>query len=90
MENKDLRKLLSELHDEIEKTPEVDEKGSQLLRDLKGDITTLLERSEEDPDTANLPITQNLESSLSHFEVTHPSLTTLISKLLESLSSSGI
>jgi len=90
MENKDLRTLLSELHDEIEKTQVVDEKGRELLRDLKGDITELIERSQENPEPTNLSITQNLDSTLSHFEVTHPSLTALISKLLESLSSSGI
>jgi len=90
MENKDLRTLLSELHDEIENIHEVDEKGLVLLRDLNADITALLERSEENPEPANVSIIQNLESSLSHFEVTHPSLTTLISKLLESFSSSGI
>jgi hypothetical protein len=90
MENKDLRKLLSELHNEIENTQEVDEKGLELLRDLKVDITALLDRSEESPAPLGLSNIRNLDKTLSHFEVTHPSLTVLISKLLESLSSSGI
>ena len=90
MENKEFRDLLSELHTEIENTQEVDEKGLELLRHIKEDITILLERSEENPSPANPSITRNLENTLSHFEVTHPSLTGLISKLLESLSSSGI
>lgn len=90
MEDKDLRDLLTELHAEIENTQEVDEKGLELLRHLKEDISSLLERSEGNPTQANPSITRNLENTLSHFEVTHPSLTSLISKLLESLSSSGI
>ena len=90
MEDKDLRNLLTELHAEIENAQEVDEKGLELLRHLKEDISTLLERSEGNPAQSNPSITRNLENTLSHFEVTHPSLTSLISKLLESLSSSGI
>ena len=90
MENKEFRDLLSELHAEIENTQEVDEKGLELLRHIKEDITTLLERSEENPSPTNPSFSRNLENTISHFEVTHPSLTGLISKLLESLSSSGI
>lgn len=90
MEDKELRKLLAQLHDEINKTQAVDEKGSDLLRDLEVDITALLERSEENPVQLSPSNTQNLENVLGHFEVTHPSLTTLISKLLEALSNAGI
>jgi hypothetical protein len=35
-------------------------------------------------------IVQRLEGALNHFEVTHPDLTTMISKLLDSLSNAGI
>lgn len=49
MDNQELRKLLSQLHDEIKNTQAVDEKGSELLRDLEADISALLERSEENP-----------------------------------------
>jgi hypothetical protein len=90
MDNEELRKLLQLLHDEIKNTRTVDEKGSQLLHDLEGDISTLLERSEENPVQVHPSVVQRLESVLSHFEVTHPDLTTLISKLLDSLSSTGI
>jgi hypothetical protein len=90
MDNKKSRKLLQELHDEINNTETVDEKGSELLRDLEGDIRALLERSEEHPMQVNPSVVQRLESAVSHFEVTHPSLTMLISKLLASLSNAGI
>jgi len=90
MDNKKSRKLLQQLHDEINNTQTVDEKGSELLRDLDGDIRALLERSEEHPVQVHPSIIQRLENALDHFEVTHPELTTLISKVLDSLSNAGI
>jgi len=90
MDDDKSRKLLQELHDEINNTETVDEKGSELLRDLEGDIRALLERSEEQPMQMHPSVVQRLESAVDHFEVTHPVLTTLISKLLASLSNAGI
>jgi hypothetical protein len=90
MDNSELRKILHQLHDEIIETQTVDEKGSQLLHDLDEDIRALLERSGENPMQLHPSLVQRLEGTLYHFEVTHPSLTTLISKLLDSLSNSGI
>jgi hypothetical protein len=90
MDNKKSRKLLQHLHDEIKKTRAVDEKGSALLRDLEGDIRALLERSEGSPVQVHPSIVQRLQGALDHFEATHPDLTMLISKLLDSLSNAGI
>jgi hypothetical protein len=90
MDNKIDRELLQQLHDEINNTQTVDEKGRELLQDLDGDIRALLERSEEHPSQVQLSIVQNLESTLSHFEITHPELTSLVSKLLDTLSNAGI
>jgi Domain of unknown function (DUF4404) len=90
MDNKIDRELLQQLHDEINKTQTVDEKGKELLRDLDGDIRSLLERSEEHPEPVHPSIIQTLEGTVSHFEVSHPELTTLVSKLLATLSNAGI
>jgi hypothetical protein len=90
MDNNDLRKLLHQLQDEIKNAQSVDEQGSRLLHDLDGDIHALLERSGETPVQLHPPFVQRLEGSLYYFEVTHPVLTTTISKLLDSLSSAGI
>jgi hypothetical protein len=90
MENEELRKLLQQLHDEIEKTQTIDEKGTEILSDLDGDIRALLERSEEQLTPVQPSIIQRLDAGLLHFEVTHPSLTVMISKLLDTLSNSGI
>jgi hypothetical protein len=90
MDNKKSRELLQQLHDEIKNTQTVDEEGSELLRDLDGDIHALLDRSEEQLVQVHPSVIQRLESALSHFEVTHPELTTLISKVVESLSNAGV
>jgi hypothetical protein len=90
MDNKELRKLLDQLHDEISKTRAVDEKGSAMLVDLDKDIRALIERSEENLGQIHPSFVKNLEGSLEHFEVTHPALTTLISRLLDFLSNTGI
>ena len=90
MENEELRKLLHQLHDEINNTQTVDEKGSEMLRELEGDIHALLERSGESPVPVHPSVFQRLESALKHFEVTHPDLTTAISRVLDSLSNAGI
>ena len=90
MDNKELRKLLHQLHDEIKNTQAVDEKGSALLSDLEEDIHALLERPEENLVPLHPTVVQRLEGALDHFEVTHPDLTMTISKFLDSLSNAGI
>lgn len=90
MDNDELRKLLQQLHDEIKNAQRVDEKGNELLRKLDGDIRALLQRSEETPVQLHPSFVQRLEGTLYHFEATHPDLTTMISRLLDSLSNAGI
>jgi hypothetical protein len=90
MDNKELREHLLQIHDEIEVTRTVDEKGKELLQDLDEDIRALLARSGANHIEINPPIITRLQGALDHFEITHPDLTLLISKLLESLSNAGI
>jgi hypothetical protein len=86
MDNQELNKLLQQLHEEIKKTQAVDEQGTELLRDLDKDLHSLINRTDE-PDPLSL---QRLDDVIRHFEATHPSLTVLISKLLDTLNNSGI
>ena len=90
MENDKLRQLLHQIDEEIKTTHVVDEKGSEMLRNLERDINTLLERSGENPISVHPSITHRFEDALSYFEVTHPTLTIAISKFLESLSNAGV
>jgi uncharacterized membrane protein YukC len=90
MDDNELRKHLLQLHDEIKNTQTVDEKGSELLRDLDADIQDLLERSEENPAQTHSSLIRRLEGAFEHFEVSHPDLTKAISNLLDTLSNAGI
>jgi hypothetical protein len=90
MDDQELRKLIKQLHAEIQNTKTVDEKGQELLLQLESEIQVLLDR----PDVTVAPVhpstLQRLEEGLDHFEATHPELTNLLSELLEILSNVGI
>jgi archaellum component FlaC len=90
MDNQELRKLLEQLDSEIEQTESVDEKGRELLRDLASDIGELLARSEGGKDQAQTSMLERLEDSISYLEVTHPTLTQTLTRVLETLSNAGI
>jgi len=90
MDQQELRKLLEQLHAEIEHTQSVDDRGRELLRDLAGDISELLARSNGQPTPAGPGLLTKMEESISYLEVTHPTLTSTITKILESLSNAGI
>jgi hypothetical protein len=91
MDDDELRKLLEDLHQKIERTDSVDEKGRELLSHLSLDIRNLLERTGHE---AQLHGSEReigrLEESVRHFEVTHPSLTAALSQLLNILNNAGI
>ena len=88
MTDKNLRDLLAGLHDELQRTESVDEKGRNLLRDLDADIRALLERSgEADADDSVL---ERFQSAMDHFEITHPKLTMALSEMMNALNNAGI
>ncbi|MEI7845564.1 MAG: DUF4404 family protein [Chloroflexota bacterium] len=90
MDEQGLRNLLEQLHKELENTQSVDQKGRDLLRDLDDDIRQLLSRSGADQPNTEQSLFGRLEESISYLEVTHPTLTNTLSKILESLSNAGI
>ena len=90
MEDPKLREQLEQLQAEIRQTKSVDEEGKSLLRNLDADIHDLLSRSGEETGGVQTSFVQRLQESLKHFEVSHPTLTTLISDLLDTLSNAGI
>ena len=89
MDDQELRKLLEQVHSEIERTPAIDEKGQALLSDLENDIRALLSRSKIRSQAQPITI-QRIEDTIDHLEVTHPTLTSLLSELLATLTNSGI
>jgi hypothetical protein len=90
MEDPKLRQQLEKLQAEIRQTRSIDDKGKTLLQNLDADIQALLARSEEESLKVKPSTLQGMRASLVHFEVSHPSLTALISDLLDNLSNVGI
>ncbi len=90
MDDKRFRKLLEQLHAEIEQTKKVDDQGKELLRHISTDINELLARTEGASLKPRPTLTRSLEDAISHFEVTHPTLTAALSDLLTALSNAGI
>ncbi len=90
MDDPKLRQQLEQLQAEIRQSRSVDEEGKALLRDLDADIHDLLARSEDETVDIQPSTVDRLQDSLTYFEVSHPTLTALISKLLETLSNAGI
>ncbi len=80
--------LLEQLHKELDKTQAVDEKGRELLRALNTDIQELLQRSEGGKSADSL--LERLQTTIDHFEVTHPAFTTVLSKIVSALNNAGI
>jgi hypothetical protein len=83
-----LDQLLEKVHQEIQNTKQVDEKGRELLVSLEKDIRGLLHRSEGGSRDASM--LDRLQDAIDHFEVSHPILTTLLSELSSILSNAGI
>ncbi len=90
MADQGLRKLLEQLHSEIERTETVDEKGQELLRDLDAHIREILDRSGAKPVQVRPSTVRRLEDTIDYFEITHPSLTTMLAKVLETLTGAGV
>jgi chromosome segregation ATPase len=89
MDTQEIPKLLEQLQSEIAQIERVDAKGRAMLRELDADIHELLARSDEDAQPSPA-ILRGIQESITHLETTHPSLTTLLSRLLETLSNAGI
>lgn len=90
MDKQELRKLLDQLHSEIENAESIEDSDREQLRHLASDIGDLLARSPHGATKVQSPLLERMEDSISYLEVTHPTLTQTLSKMLETLSNAGI
>jgi hypothetical protein len=65
-------------------------KKTRTSRDLETDINALLERSDENAEPLQPSVFKNLEETIRHFEVTHPTLTEQVTAISDILSGAGI
>jgi len=86
MSDQKLRKLLQQLHDELERTKSVDEEGREMLSHINTDIQQFLDPTRENPET----LMDRLQSAIDHFQVEHPALTAALSQMLNALNNAGI
>ncbi len=90
MDDQELCKLLEQLHSEIEGTQSVDEKERALLHDLDADIQELLERCEAEQVETHPLMIRRLEDAIDYMTVNHPTLTAMLSNMLNTLSNAGV
>ncbi len=91
--NQDIRRTLIQLHDELERTQSLDEKERAMMRHLMNDIQEILRRSgpaESFEYKPNKSFLGRMEQSIDMLEVSHPTLTAMINKALETLNIAGI
>ena len=86
MTDNKLRDLLQQLHDELEQTQSVDERGREMLKDLSADIQQFLDPAQDNPTT----LLGRLQDAIDHFGVDHPAVTAALSQMLNTLSNAGI
>lgn len=87
------RQTLILLKQELEKTHASDEYEKTTIKHLIGDVQELIAHiNEESPllQQTHQRLSERLRKAIMLFEVSHPALSTLIEKTLETLDSSGI
>jgi uncharacterized protein DUF4404 len=89
MTDQNLRELLEKVHNELERTETMDEKGKEMLRHLDADIRTLLKRSGTKVE-ADEPMLERLQDTIDHFETAYPRLTMMLSEMMTILSNAGV
>ncbi len=91
--DQDIRRMLTQLHDELERTQTLDENEQAMMRHLMNDIREMLARTEHQKNPSyqlNNTFMDQLEESVETLEVSHPTLSSLIRKALDTLNIAGI
>lgn len=84
-----LRELVSHLHEELERTPQVDAEGRKLLRELTGDIEELVGHEAPRADSRD-SATERVESAAVRLEAEHPRLAGILGEIVDALGRLGI
>lgn len=89
MSSQDIKNRLSELHAELEKTPELDEDLRELLKEVDGDIHALLTSGEPADDEVQ-SLRDRLEALAADFDAQHPHTNIFFRELIHALGRMGI
>lgn len=85
MNAEQLRKALEQLHDELSRSPQLDDETLRLLRDVVGDASRL-----EAPAGAPSPHAHRLEAVAVGFEAEHPTLAAALRQFIDLLGKAGV
>jgi len=88
MDKQELHNTLEQLHGELQQITTVDENERQVLQQLMGDITKLVEAGEGDPHYDRLG--EGLREGIELLEASHPRLTMLMGQVVDALAKIGI
>ncbi len=84
-----LRNLIAELESELQQLEETDDEAKSLLRDASREIEEALqENAPEGLETHSL--IDRLKSSTEDFEATHPTISSVVGRLVDALGQMGI
>lgn len=89
MTNEELRAQLELLHAELHRTSAVDPQERELLQSLESDIRQLLDRDVSQPHHYK-KLHERLNEVLAGLEASHPQITLLMRRAIDSLSYLGI
>ncbi len=89
MEQK-LRQMLEQVHGEIKQIQDVDDKAMELLKGLRDDIEGILEPATEEVTDRYESVTERLDDAVEHFEISHPTLSTVMSRLVDALNAAQL
>jgi polyhydroxyalkanoate synthesis regulator phasin len=85
--DQEIRRMLMQLHEELEQAQTLDENERAMMRHLMNDIQATLERTGHHPTSS---FVDRLEESVEVLEVSHPTLSSIIRKALDTLNIAGI
>lgn len=89
MTSRDIKTTLAELHEELEKTPQLDEDLREMLMEVDGDIHALLSSDEaEEEDVQGLH--DRLEALAADFAARHPNTEVFFREVINALGRMGI
>lgn len=85
--DQDIRRMLLQLHEELERKQALNEDEQAMMRHLMDDIQATLARTGHQHSGS---IVERLEKTVETLEVSHPTLSSIVRKALDTLNIAGI
>jgi hypothetical protein len=88
--DKQTLKAVKELHQQLQQVDSLKERDRELVDRLRRDIESLLAHTGEGRASERESVIGQLEDAVGRFEVSHPDLTAVMSRVIKALSDMGI